>query len=87
MVIVFKLIWGLPKDMANEIFKKCNAYMAPFLLSEVVGEVLSDVLNKMVGVLGVQVQHLIQSPQINALQITICQCFHVCTCLYHPVFH
>lgn len=62
-------------------------YIALLPLSEVVREVLSDVLDKVVGVLRVQVQNLIQSPEINALQITICQCFHVCTCLYHPVFH
>lgn len=63
------------------------SYMALLTLSQVIGEVVRDVLHKTVGVFRIQVEHLIQTPQINALQITVCQCLDVSICLYDAVIN
>lgn len=54
-------------------------------LPQVVGEVLLDVLHKVVRVLGVQVQHLVQPLQVDALQVAVGQRFHVGVGLDHAV--
>lgn len=54
-------------------------------LSQVVGQVLLDVLYKALGVLRVQVQHFVQPLQVNALQVAVGQSLHVCIGLYHTV--
>lgn len=62
-----------------------TSYMALLSLSQVIREVVRDVLHKAVGVFRIQVKHLIETPQINALQVTVRQCLHVGVCLYDAV--
>lgn len=54
-------------------------------LSQVVREVLLDVLDEVVRVLRIEVQHLIESFQVDTLQVTVGQGFHICIGFYHPV--
>ena len=54
-------------------------------LPQVVREVLLDVLDKVVRVLRVEVQHLIEPFQVDTLQVTVGQGFHICVGFYHPV--
>lgn len=54
-------------------------------LPQVVSEVLLDVLDEVVWVLGVEVQHLVQPPQVDALQVAVGQSFHVRIGFYHSV--
>lgn len=54
-------------------------------LPQVVREVLLDVLDEVVRVLRVQVQHLIQPLQVDTLQVTVGQGFHISIGFYHPV--
>lgn len=54
-------------------------------LPQVVGEVLLDVLHKVVRVLRVEVQYLVQALQVDALQVTVGQRLDVGIGLYHPI--
>lgn len=54
-------------------------------LPQVVREVLLDVLDKVLRVFRVEVQHLVQPPEVNALQVTVRQGFHVRVGFYHSV--
>lgn len=54
-------------------------------LPQVVGEVLLDVLNKVVRVLRVKVQHLVEPLQVDALQVTVGQRLDVGIGLYHSI--
>lgn len=54
-------------------------------LSQVVCEVLLDVLDEAVGVFRVKVQHFVQPLQVDTLQVAVGQGFHVCISFYHPV--
>lgn len=54
-------------------------------LPQVVCEVLLDVLDEVVGIFGVKVQHLVQPLQVDTLQVTVGQGFHVRIGFYHPV--
>lgn len=54
-------------------------------LSQVVREVLLDVLDEVVRVLRIEVQHLIESFQVDTLQVTVGQGFHICIGFYYPV--
>ena len=61
------------------------AYMRFLPLSQVVGEVLLDVLHKVVRVFRVEVQHLVQPLQVDALQVTVGQRLDVGIGLYHTL--
>lgn len=61
------------------------AYVRFLPLPQVVGEVLLDVLHKVVRVLRVEVQHLVQPPQVDALQVTVGQRLDVGIGLYHAL--
>lgn len=63
------------------------SYMALLSLSQVISEVVRDVLHKTMGVFRIQVEHLIQTPQINALQVTVRQRLHVSVCLYDAIIN
>lgn len=54
-------------------------------LPQVVGEVLLDVLHKVVRVLRVEVQYLVQALQVDALQVTVGQRLDVGIGLYHSI--
>lgn len=54
-------------------------------LPQVIGEVLLDVLHKVVRVLRVEVQYLVQALQVDALQVTVGQRLDVGIGLYHSV--
>lgn len=54
-------------------------------LPQVVCEVLLDVLDEVVRVFRVEVQHLIQPLQVDTLQVTVGQGFHVRIGFYHSV--
>lgn len=54
-------------------------------LPQVVGEVLLDVLHKVVRVLRVEVQNLVQAPQVDALQVTVGQRLDVGVGLNHSI--
>lgn len=60
-------------------------YVCLLSFSQVVREVLLNVLHKLVGVFGVKVQHLVQALQADTLQVTVGQSFHVGICFNHPV--
>lgn len=60
-------------------------YMCFLPLPQVVGEVLLDVLHKVVRVLRVEVQYLVQALQVDALQVTVGQRLDVGIGLYHSV--
>lgn len=64
-----------------------ETYVALLTFSQVVGEVLSDVLNEAVGVFRIQVEHLVQTPQIDALQVAVRQSLDVSVRLYDKVTH
>lgn len=61
------------------------AYMRFLALPQVVGEVLLDVLHKVVRVFRVEVQHLVQALQVDALQVTVGQRLDVGIGLYHAL--
>lgn len=54
-------------------------------LPKIVCEVLLDVLDKVVRVFRVKIQHLVQPPEVNTLQVTVGQSFHVRVGFYHSV--
>lgn len=54
-------------------------------LPQVVGQVLLNVPDKMVGVLGVEVQHLVQAAQVEALKVAVGQSLYVRVGLDHAV--
>lgn len=54
-------------------------------LPQVVGEVLLDVLHKVVRVLRVEVQNLVQALQVDALQVTVGQRLDVGVGLNHSI--
>lgn len=54
-------------------------------LSQVVRKVLLDVLDKVLGVFRVKVQHFVQPLQVDALQVAVGQGFHVRVGFYHAV--
>lgn len=61
------------------------AYVRFLPLPQVVGEVLLDVLYKVVRVFRVEVQHLVQPLQVDALQVTVGQRLDVGIGLYHAL--
>lgn len=54
-------------------------------LPQVVREVLLDVLDEAVRVFGVEVQDLVQAPQVDTLEVAVGQGFHVGVGLDHSV--
>lgn len=63
------------KDTASAL--PAPTHMCLMSLPQVVCEVLLDVLDEVVRVLRVQVQHLIQPLQVDALQVTVGQGFYI----------
>lgn len=64
---------------------KIWTYMRLMSLPQVVREILLDVLDEVVRVLGVEVQHFVQPPQVNTLQVTVGQGLHVGVGFDHSV--
>ena len=64
----------------------CVWYLGSVALSQVVGEVVGDLSDEFVGVVGVETQHLAQALQTDVLQVTVGQGFHVGVGLDHLLF-
>ena len=63
-----------------------GTYISPMALSEVVRQVVLDLADELLGVLGVEAEHLTQALQTDVLQVTVGQGFYVGVGLDHLLF-
>ena len=59
------------------IFPTVSTHVGPVALPQVVGEVVLDLADELLGVLGVEAQHLAQPLQADVLQVAVGQGLHV----------
>lgn len=74
-----------PARMGRDVRGRTRTHLHLAALPQVEGQVLVDVGRELAGVLGVELQHLAQSPQPDVLQVAVGQRLHVRVGLDHLV--